>query len=64
MIKWLKKKLGILSLAKRVETLEKDSVRIYKAIGRIDNKARTGRNPQRRDEIERDKKRRRKSAFI
>ena len=62
MIKWLKKKLGILSLQKRVATLEKDSVRIYKAIGRIENKARIGKRAMRYDEIERERKRRKKSA--
>ena len=62
MFKWLKKKLGILSLQTRVANLEKDSTRIYRAIGRIENKARINKRPMRYDEIERDRKNRKKES--
>lgn len=62
MIKWLKKKLGILSLARRVELLEKDIIRVYKEQNRFEKSARIGRKPQRYDQIERARKRRQKAA--
>lgn len=60
MIKWLKKKLGILSLATRVEYLEKDILRIYKSQNVLENKTRN--RPQRYDQVERARKRRHKSS--
>lgn len=60
MINWLKKKLGILSLARRVELLEKDVIRIYKSQNTLENKTRN--RPERYDQIERARKRRYKDS--
>jgi hypothetical protein len=63
MWKWLKKKLGILSLATRVEYLEKDIIRINKNQSTLANKTRIGR-AMRYDEKQRVQKRRRKGVFV
>jgi hypothetical protein len=60
MINWLKKKLGILSLARRMELLEKDMIRIYKSQNTLENKTRN--RPERYDQIERARKRRYKKS--
>lgn len=60
MIKWIKRKLGIVSLARRVEFLEKDMIRLYKATNTLENKSRN--RPERYDQVERARKRRYKSA--
>ena len=52
---WFRKKLGIIDV-------EKILVCQHKAIGRIENKIRMRKQPQRYDEVERQRKRRRKSA--
>lgn len=60
MIKWIKRKLGILSLARRVELLEKDMIRLYKATNTLENKSRN--RPERYDQVERARKRRYKNS--
>ena len=62
MWKWLKKKLGILSLATRVEYLEKDIVRIYKSQNVLEKKTRKTGRPLRQDEVNRIRKRRYKKS--
>ena len=61
MKKWLKRKLGILSLQTRVAEIEKDLTRIYKSQNVLENKTRTGR-ALRQDEVNRARKRRYKGA--
>ena len=60
MIKWITRKLGILSLARRIEYLEKDMVRLYKSQNTLENKTRN--KPQRYDQVERARKRRYKNS--
>jgi len=62
MIKWLKKKLGILSLMTRVEYLEKDIVRIYKSQNILEEKTRKKGRSLRQDEVNRNRKRRYKNS--
>ena len=62
MLKFIKRKLGILSLMTRVEYLEKDIVRLYKSENEGEAKTRRTGRALRQDEVNRARKRRYKGA--
>jgi hypothetical protein len=64
MLKWIKRKLGILSLQTRVTQLEKEVTGVYKEQNRLEKKTRIGKKPLRADEVNRAKKRKRKPNFV
>lgn len=60
MFNWLRQKLGIVDLEADVACLFSSLARIEGDVVRVAKKTRTGRGPQRYDEIQRDRARRRK----
>ena len=66
MINWLRKKLGIVEIEKRLDVQRKIIYRASQSVHRIDNylglQKRASKRSKRYDELERDQKRRRKAG--
>ena len=60
MIKWLRKKLGIVQVEKELTRIYKTVNRLDNNLARLQNKTRSGKRPLRHGEVERAQKRRRK----
>lgn len=61
MLKWLREKLGIVQVEKELTRIYKTVNRLDSKLGKLENRARSGRRPMTHGEVERAQKRRRKA---
>lgn len=62
MFNWLRKKLGIEAIEKQVWKTQGALMKLQGTVRKLQNKTRLGKRPQRYDQIERDRSRRRKAG--